>query len=339
LGPLPGFNMADGAAAVWREHGRVHAPISELPVIMVPGHALQHVFSAMHTRFCMVLPGVEPETGEWLSREVEEIVHSQERLLSRFDARSPLADLNRRAADEPVRPPAALWEVLRVCREHWVRTGGTFDIAQTARTDVWRAAAASGTEPAESELAWAAARCGFDRIELDDHAATVRFAAPGLQLDLGGIGKGLALDVVAEALRQRGVTSGFLSFGESSVAVIGTHPSGPYWPVGVADLYAAGESRYCFELCDAAMSTSGNRSWWGHIVNPRDGRLITGRRTLSVACGSAANAEALSTALLAVPPQERAELLAKYPGTEAVEIVYDADGGTWTGRTAWQLRV
>ncbi len=291
----------------------------------------------MHTRFCMVLPGLEPLTGEWLAREVEGIVRSQERLMSRFDPRGPLSDLNRRAADEPVEPPEALWEILRVCKEHWVRTAGAFDIAQTARTEVWRVAAASGAEPAEAELAWAAARSGFDRVELDGQTRTVRFATPGVRLDLGGIGKGLALDVVADVLRKRGVTSGFLSFGESSIAVIGTHPSGPHWPVGVADLYAEGESRYCFELRDAAMSTSGNRSSGGHIVNPRDGRLITGRRTLSVACRSAANAEALSTALLVVPLDERAELLGKYPGTEAVEIAYDADDGPWTGRTAWQL--
>ena len=280
----------------------------------------------MHTRFCIVLPDIERMTGEWLAGEVERFVRSQERLMSRFDPRSPLWDLNRRAAQEPVKPPVALWEILRVCRDHWVRTGGAFDIAQTARTEVWRAAAASGAEPAESDLAWAAGRSGFDRVELDGQAGTVRFTAPGVGLDLGGIGKGLALDVVADVLRQRGVTSAFLSFGESSIAVIGTHPSGPYWPVGVADLYAAGECRYCFELCDAAMSTSGNRSWGGHIINPRDGRLVTGRRTLSVACGSAANAEVLSTALLVVPLDERAELLERYPGTEAVEIAYDADG-------------
>ena len=83
------------------------------------------------------------------------------------------------------------------------------------------------------------------------------------------------------------------------------------------------------------MSTSGNRTAGGHIVNPRDGELITGRRTLSVACSSAVEAEVLSTALLAGPVAERAALLRKYPGTQAVEIGYHSDLDGWTGRMTW----
>jgi len=290
----------------------------------------------MHTRFSMVLPGLARMEGERLAVEVEALVRSQERLMNRFDAHSPVAELNRRAALEPVEPPRPLWDILQTCREHWRRTAGAFDIAQTARTELWRQTAASGQAPSASELADAGLRCGFQQVQFDDAARTVRFAVPGLNLDLGAIGKGLALEVAAYALRQRGVDCGFLSFGESSVAVIGTHPSGPFWPVGVADLYQPGRSWHRFELRDAAMSTSGNRTAHGHVVNPRDGQLITGRCTLSVACPSAADAEVLSTALLVVPAPERAALLEHYPGTQAVEIVYEPDNGGWTGRITWQ---
>jgi thiamine biosynthesis lipoprotein len=294
-----------------------------------------HIFPAMHTRFSMVLPGVDRLTGEWLAAEVETIVQSQERLLSRFDPRSPLSELNRRAALEPVRPPAPLWDVLQICREHWRRTGGAFDIAQTARTELQRDAVARGADPSPEELRAAGERCGFGQVQFDDDAGTVRFAAPGLCLDLGAIGKGLALEAVGAALRRQGVTSGFLSFGESSIAVIGSHPSGPHWPVGVADLYRAGHSWHRFELRDAALSTSGNRASDGHIVDPRNGQPVTGRRTLSVACASAAHAEVLSTALLVVPVPERAELLRNYMRTEAVEIIYDPGNGGWSGRISW----
>jgi len=235
-----------------------------------------------------------------------------------------------------VAPPPALWEILQACRDHWQRTGGAFDIAQTARTELWRESAASGAEPSASELAAAGMQSGFQQVQFDGAARTVRFATPGLQLDLGGIGKGLALEAAAQALRQRGVTCGFLSFGESSIAVIGTHPSGPYWPVGVADLFQPGRSWHRFELRDSAMSSSGNRTAHGHIVNPRDGQLIAGRRTMSVACASAVDAEVLSTALLAVPVPERAALLTHYPGTQAVEIVYEPDSSGWAGSIFWQ---
>jgi FAD:protein FMN transferase len=289
----------------------------------------------MHTRFSMVLPGVDSTTGETLARQVEALVGAQDRLLNRFDARSPLAELNRRASREPVAPPPALWDLLLTCREHWERTGGAFDIAQTARTDLYRASAANGTPPSETDLATATRQSGFQHLQFNTKARTIRFATPGVRLDFGAIGKGIALELAARALRRRGVRCAFLSFGESSIAVIGTHPSGPFWPVGVADLFESGRCWHRFELRDAAMSTSGNRTGSGHIINPRDGQLITGPRTLSVACPSAVDAEVLSTALLVVPAPDRAALLDQYPGTQGVEIGYEPDDDGRTGRITW----
>ena len=289
----------------------------------------------MHTRFSVVLPGVDSLAGESLAGAVETLVRAQERLMSRFDAQGPLAELNHRAALEPVAPPAPLWDILLSCREHWRRTGGAFDIAQTARTELWRRCAATGTPPSEGDLATATQQCGMHQVQFDAQARTVRFATPGLQLDLGAVGKGLALELAAQALRRQGVTCAFLSFGESSIAVIGPHPSGQPWPVGVADLFQPGRSWRRFDLRDAAMSTSGNRTECGHIVNPRDGHLITGPRTLSVVCPSAVDTEVLSTALLVVPLAQRADLLKHYPGTQAVEIVYEPDTHGWTGKMKW----
>ncbi len=295
-----------------------------------------HVLAAMNTRFSMVLPGVDAITGETLAGEAKTLLKTQERLMSRFDPESALADLNQRAALEPVEPPRPLWDILLSCRAHWRRTGGAFDIAQTARTELRRQSAERGVPPAAGALAAATQRCGFHHVQFDIEARTVRFAVSGLQLDLGAVGKGLALERVAQTLRQRGVRCAFLSFGESSVAVIGSHPSGQPWPVGLADLFQPGRTWHRFDLRDAAMSTSGNRTEDGHIVNPFDGQLINGRRTLSVACPCAVDAEVLSTALLAVPVARRVDLLEQYPGTQAVEIVYELCDNSWTGKKTWQ---
>ena len=275
-------------------------------------------------------------TGEVLARVVENLVRTQERLMSRFDALSPVAELNRRAALEPVTPPAPLWEILHACQAHWRRTKGAFDIAQTARTELWRECSARGETPSPTACATAERESGFHQVQFDTYARTVRFETPGVQLDLGGIGKGLALEKVEQELRRQGVTRAFLSFGESSIAVIGTHPSGPCWLVGIADLFQPGRFLHCFELRDAAMSTSGNRTAGGHIINPRSGQLVSGHRTLSVTSPGAVEAEVLSTALLAVPVAERAAVLENYPETKAVEIGYESSGSDWTARVNWQ---
>jgi len=98
-----------------------------------------------------------------------------------------------------------------------------------------------------------------------------------------------------------------------------------------------------FDLRDASLSTSGTAPFnetggpqnFGHIINPRDGRPIEGYRTMSVAAPSAIDTEVLSTALLVTPEAERAEILAGYPGTSAVEILYEPRS-QFTPRIQWR---
>ena len=172
-------------------------------------------------------------------------------------------------------------------------------------------------------------------LRFDAAERTVQFSTAGLQLDLGAIGKGIALDAVRRDLQQRGVREAFLSFGESSIGVIGTPRGGEGWPVGVEHLYRPGHALHRFDLRDGAMSTSGNRAGQGHIVNPRTGRLLTACRTMSVACASAADAEALSTALLVLPRAQRAAVLRHYPGASAVAFTYRRSGTHWETHKDW----
>ncbi len=273
-----------------------------------------HQTIAAMTRFSMVVPGVDAAAGECFARATQALLIEQESMLSRFAAHGELAALNRSAADGPAPVPDALWKVLEACRRHHHLTGGAFDIAQ-------------GGAPGKR---------GMHLIELDPAARTLRFTVPGVQLDLGGIGKGIALDLLRQHLQDEDVGQAFLSFGESSLAVIGTHPAADCWPVGVEHLFEPGTSLHRFDLRDAAMSTSGNRDGQSHIIDPLDGELISGCRTVSVCCASAADAEALSTALFVLAPAQRAQVLAHYPGVQAVEFAYHQEDGRWSVEKRWQ---
>src|SRR3569623_1099563 len=89
-----------------------------------------HSCRAMGTRFSLVLPGLDSRAGEALAEFAESHLRSQERLMSRFDALSPISELNQRAAAEPIPVPPALWKILAHCHHHWQRTRGAFDITQ-----------------------------------------------------------------------------------------------------------------------------------------------------------------------------------------------------------------
>lgn len=273
-----------------------------------------HTFAAMNTRFSMVLPGVGPRDGRQLASAVEALLAEQERMMSRFATHGDLATLNRQAASGPAPVPDALWDVLQACRRHHRLTGGAFDIALGARVNGH----------------------GMHLLDFDDAWRTLRLAQPDVTLDLGGIGKGIALDRVRQTLMERDVTQAFLSFGESSIGVIGSHPAGACWPVGVADLFEPGKTLHVMELRDAAMSTSGNRAGQRHIVNPHDGRMVTGCTTMSVSCASATDAEVLSTALLVLPVAVRDAVLRNYPGAQAVQFAYREREGSWTVERKWQ---
>jgi len=309
-----------------------------------PTKVFHHACFAMNTRFSMVLVGVEAERAEALAGTVERDLRACERLMSRFDAESPVSDLNRRAAEEAVEPPEELWRILALCGDYWRRTGGAFDITLWPLNRLWRKQMSRGEELAEAALRQAQEQTGFQRVHFDETARTVRFERQGMSLDLGGFGKGYALERLAGRLRAAGVERAFLSFGESSVTVLGSHPHGPAWPVGVSNIFPPHEPVHTFPLRDGSLSTSGTAPFnavggprvLGQIIHPLSGRPIEGYRTLSVASPSAIESEVLSTALLITPERDRAGLLSGFPTVSAVEIVYDSNTGQFVPRIEWK---
>lgn len=264
--------------------------------------------------------------------------------MSRFDPNSPVSELNRCCANEVFTPPPALWKILWQCREHWQRTRGAFDITQWPLNRLWREHLGPGESPSEEAINETRAHTGMERMHFDESARTIRFETSGMGIDLGGFGKGYALEQLAVYFRERGIARAFFSFGESSVTVIGSHPHGPAWPVGIANMFHPEIAVHTFSLRDASLSTSGTAPFnqaggsqtFGHIINPRDGRPIAGYRTMSVASPNAADAEVLSTALLVTPEAEREEILRSYPNVSAVEIVYESGGKDFAPRIQWR---
>ena len=291
----------------------------------------------------MVLVGIDDERAEALAEAAEYSLRAQERLMSRFDADGPLADLNRRAAESAIAPPEELWEILTLCREYWKRTGEAFDITLWPLSRLWREHLVRGDEPEEVVLAAVRRQIGMERIHFDDHARTVQFQCKGLSLDLGGFGKGFALEHLAGSLRAEGVEQAFLSFGESSITVLGTHPHGPSWPVGITNMFDPSQTVHTFHLQDASLSTSGTAPFnrmggpgvFGQIIDPRNGRPVEGYRTISVTSPSGIEAEVLSTALLVTPEQDRASLISQFQAISALEIVYHSREGEFVPRIQW----
>jgi thiamine biosynthesis lipoprotein len=163
---------------------------------------------------------------------------------------------------------------------------------------------------------------GLEALDLDPETHTVQARRQGIQLDLGGIGKGYALDRVAEVLAEWDVHDALLHGGFSSVLALEPPPGLEGWPLTLS-APGGGEVLVRLSARRRAFSASGTRKR-EHIRDPRTGRAVAGRAAwVSVPCGStaggspAAVAEALSTACMILREDQIRDLCRDGPGLDA----------------------
>ncbi len=312
-------------------------------------HTLALACHAMATRFELVLQG--PDTlalraaGEEAIREIERL----ESQLSIYRPGSELSQLNARAAHEPVRVEPRLFQLLQRARQLSAETGGAFDITVAPLMRCWGLMQKEGRIPSPEELAAARACTGWQHLELNDTDFTVHFAVPGLMLDLGSLGKGYALDEAADILREAGVTRALLHGGTSTICALGHPHDAPAWAIALADPQTEGarflttssapiRQRFTplttVELRDESLSLSAvwGKSFsaqgrtYGHVIDPRLGEPVAGALMSACVLPSAAETDALSTALLVGGLIEWEKFSSLRPAMRALVVGRSEDG-------------
>ena len=243
--------------------------------------------------------------------------------LSVFRETSAIAELNRRAGSGDAACDTNLFELLTRCRELSEDTDGAFDITSTPLSRCWGFLRREGRVPSEQEIEHARTMVGMRKVRLDRERSTVKFLEPGVELNLGAIGKGYALDRIAALLRDAGVHHALLSAGRSSVLAIGGRGRG--WPIDIVSPRRVGAIARVW-LRDAALGTSGAGTQfaivdgrrYGHVIDPRTGQPAEGILSASVICTCAADADALSTACLVGGPLLAQRYCEAHPGVLAL---------------------
>src|SRR5206468_5455800 len=134
---------------------------------------------------------------------------------------SDISWINGLAADDAVRVEPGLFHLLQRCQALSAATDGAFDVTVAPLMRAWRFVADSGAVPDEAKLAAARTSVGYEHVQLDPDASTIRFAKRGMGIDLGAVGKGYAVDQAMHILRAHGVTHALLHGGTSSIHVLG----------------------------------------------------------------------------------------------------------------------
>ncbi len=304
-------------------------PIAPLP----PGELtlLRVSRRAMATQFEIAIPLGTPHAQPAAEAALDLIDQLEEQLtVYRDTSEVTLLNAAGRAVVEP-----QLFRLLQLCSTLTQATGGAFDAAAGALVKCWGFHKRAGRIPTATELNEAMARTGFKHVVLHDEKQEVRFVRPGVELNLGAVGKGYALDRAAEYLRTEwGVRSALLHAGGSSARALGVPPTDPRgWMVNVTHPHEPSRSLGSVWLAGEALGTSAdtyqhfeyNGRRYGHVLDPRTGRPVSSTHSASCVAPTATEADALSTAMFVAGATWAADYLAERPHLRALILPANDD--------------
>lgn len=270
---------------------------------------------AMACEFEVLLDARKYPAGPDAAVEALDLVEALEAQLTIYREPSEVSQLNQRAYDQGVEVEKGLFRLCEQSKELWSATGGAFDITAGALSKIWGFYRRQGQMPGREEVAEALAQVGSRHLELDTQKNSVRFLVPGLEINLGAIGKGYTLDRCAELLTSRGIADFLIHGGNSSVLARGerqgtgnrsqtaeaggqrpeveTNPaespksqisnlkspiaSSSAWSVGLRHPLRPEQRLAEFVLQDQALGTSGSGSQFFHHQGKRYGHILDPR--------------------------------------------------------------
>jgi len=287
-------------------------------------HEVREVHYQMGTFLELTLWHSEDDTTKQLIREAVGEVHRLEEVFSNFDPESDVSRFNRLAGKGTTNLPPDLYAILKIALQLSAKTGGYFDITVGPLVELWRASLSRGVLPSRDAVARTRALVGQEKLKVTGNGAA-ELLVPKMKIDLGGIGKGYAVDRVAALLKAAGVLSGLINFGGSSIYAIGAPPGQPGWKIGIQGTNE--KLRGMIYLHDMALSTSGSmgHSWviggrrYGHLINPKSGMPMIQARMATVITPSATVAEALTKPLV-ILGSKALPMAKELPQTEALVI-------------------
>jgi thiamine biosynthesis lipoprotein len=272
--------------------------------------------------------------------EIDRIEHT----FSRFRLDSEVSRLNYFASNGPVVTDPEVFEVLTAALDVSAKTDGAFDITVGKLTRAWGFADRRPAIPAAESLVEAMQCTGWTHVELDKEWRTVRFLRPGVELDLGGIAKGYAVDRAIEVLRAAGVST-LINAGSSSIAAT-DEAIARGWDVAISNPTDALQTLCEIQLGSRALSTSGVKEQhfiqdghlFGHLIDPTaqlgresSAEDVAGQRILqaTVLAPTSILADALSTAMFLLGARRGSAILPHFDDCSALWIYSDTTGISW----------
>lgn len=317
------------------------------------GYLEQYTKPAMACQFEILLNRAQYSRGPQAVNDAFELLDLLEDQLTVYRDHSEVSQLNRSAQSRKTPVETRLFRVLQRAKAIHDATGGAFDITSSPLTQLWGFDQRSGKIPATEAINETLGQVGSKFLSLDSESETVSFTNPDLQINLGGIGKGFAIDRMVELFREREINDFIVHGGQSSVLARGNQdnfsrretepqpdgtnePSKPAdaeakndgWTVGLSHPTVPNFRLAEFKLRDQALGTSGTGRQgffhqgkrYGHIIDPRTGWPTDHVLSSTVISPSAALSDALATAFFVMELDEIESYCKDHPEVAALLV-------------------
>ena len=320
------------------------APPASVVGVQPGSHLLSVSREAMACLFEVVFDATQREATDAAVAALE-LVAALEVQLTIYRDTSEVMHINRFAFNEAVEVEAGLFELLRRAVKMSEETGGAFDISAGRLSKVWGFSRRQGQMPAADDVAEALATVGSRYLDLNDAATSIRFLKQGLELNLGAIGKGYALDRAGHFLVDNGLNDFLIHGGNSSVLARGHRENSEFriqnselsggWSVALRHPLKPEVRLAEFILRDQALGTSGSGTQffhhqgkrYGHIIDPRRGWPAEQVLSATVIAPTAEQSDALSTAFYVLGVEQADAFCRQRPEVSALLITQKKSAG------------
>ena len=263
-----------------------------------------------------------------------------------YDGITNVKTINDNAGIAPVTVDDKILGMLELAQTMYDTTSGKLNIAMGSVLNIWhnyREAALADEDdsnnqlPTQEELDAAAQHCDIHDLVIDEDAKTVYLSDPEMSLDVGSVGKGYAVEMVAQAAEARGLTSALISVG-GNLRAIGTKPDGSAWVGGVenpwdsSEVYTTASSTVAaVKMSDLSLVTSGDYQRYyvvdgvryHHLIDPATLWPAAYFNSVSVLVPDSGMADCLTTGLFCMPLEEGQALVESLDGVEALWCTTD----------------
>ncbi len=298
---------------------------------------------SMGTVFETTIYAADKYVAEKTFNDVSQEINRLDYLMSNYKKESVLSGLNKNAPAGPVDCNKELANVIEQSLKYGNITDGAFDITIGPLMKKWGFFKKQGRIPGKEELESALQSVSYKNIIIEEKAIkslskdpiavkTIFFKNPGTQIDLGGIGKGYAVDRAVSVLQQNGISSALINFA-GNIYTFGTPPGRDSWVIGLQHPRKSEGLLGTFEIKDKAVSTSGDYEKfftiegkrYSHIIDPRTGNPVKGIVSVTIVTDNATRADALSTGVFVLGLEKGMALIEKLPDVEGIIVYEDAD--------------